>query len=110
MTRLPKSIKIGGLVYQIKRVKDLKNDKGESLWGQFSPPDGAIYLDSKLPDNRQAVDTLVHEILHGIFAAYKLHASTRDEERIVSCVARGLLEVFSNNPKLVSFIQEEVRK
>ena len=44
-------------------------------------------------------DTLLHEILHGVWNEYNLQEGD-DEERTVSTMATGLTQVFLDNPKI----------
>ena len=49
-------------------------------------------------------DTLIHEIIHGIFLARGM-AKRVTEERACNQIAEGLIEVFVANPKILRAIQ-----
>lgn len=51
-------------------------------------------------------DTLVHECFHAIDERFQLSLS----ERQVYCMAVGLLNVFKDNPALIEYIKEAVKK
>ena len=49
------------------------------------------------------LDTLVHELLHGVWSV--THLSDEDkEERVVASIATGWLAVLRDNPELCNFI------
>ena len=66
-----------------------------------------IYVDDVLSPEAKAC-TLLHEILHAVWA---LHALSDDdkEERIVTALGNGLSQVFRDNPELVTFIKKGLK-
>jgi len=52
----------------------------------------------------EEVDTLIHEIVHGIEVAYRI----RIPERTVGLIAHGLTQLFRDNPQLLDWIAERI--
>jgi len=54
------------------------------------------------------VDSIVHEVLHGIVAMFGINAKlTNDEEEyFVSTLATGIVTVMKDNPELFYALQE----
>ena len=102
---LPKKIKIGHLSYQVKYVKDLRNDEGSRLYGQHRPSDQIICLDADLSLEREK-EVVLHELLHAIWCHYQLPKD--NEERYVECIGNGLATIFADNPKLRRFFDASV--
>jgi hypothetical protein len=103
---LPKKLKINFRTYDVSKIDNLKNDRGERLWGLHKPVDSKILLDLGLRPDQEA-STLMHEVLHALIDMYDL--KLEDEERICECLANGLTCLFQDNPKLVKYIQEACR-
>lgn len=53
------------------------------------------------------VYTLIHEINHAIYWAYKLDDEDK-EERIVSTFATAWTQIYRDNPALMDFIKEKL--
>lgn len=91
---LPKTIKIGGLIYEIEKVEDLDRfELSEGLIGMIYYQETKIRIDEKLP--KQLLDsTLIHELTHGILneAGY-----SEQDEQMVDRVGRVLYQVLKDN-------------
>lgn len=94
---IPSLIRIGPheVVVQIVKKVDKKNSCG--CWRT-----GLIQLRRDHRSRQYALDTLIHEILHGIIEYSKL--DTTEEEDIVEKTATWLVAVFLDNPKLLQWI------
>lgn len=74
--------------------------------GTTKPAVQEIYVADDLgPD--QTRDTLLHEILHGLFAIVGHFDRQRDEERVVAGLTPLLLDCLRRNPDLVAFLAAE---
>lgn len=97
-TKLPKEIKITHTTYRVEA-------------GEIADR-GCIHYRRKLiivsPDSEgtDEVDTLIHEILHGICNHYNIQ--TDNEEHIVTALADGLTNVFKTNPDLLRYLKEKL--
>lgn len=115
MSKLPKTIKIGHKSYSLNRPKGvLYSAKGEEAWGLNRAAEQAIDVSSKLPCKSLEAEVVLHECLHGLFDHFELQqlesmTDTR-EEFLVSTLSRGLVMVFHDNPKLMSYLVEAVKE
>lgn len=84
-------VKIGGLVYKIKKVKDLQGKDGK--WGQIVYKTAKIELDNNC-DKQVYNQTLIHEITHGILleSGYDDH-----EEEMANRIGLVLYQVLKDN-------------
>ena len=55
---------------------------------------------------RDLMDTLVHELLHVIANDYGLFEDEDHEERVVSAMASGLIQILVRNPHLIPYLTE----
>jgi hypothetical protein len=95
---IPKSIKIGGVNYEIQYIPDLNNGV-EVLYGNINFEQSVIKLSSTIACSQQAqCITLLHEILHGIAEHAKL--KIENEEHIVNVLSNGIFQVVQDNPDL----------
>jgi hypothetical protein len=85
-------IKVGPLLYDVVWVEGLKNDDGESLWGQAHHENGQINLSTGKSDSQTFV-TLWHEVLHCFENAYGI---TLDEEMVMQLCGPIALAIMDN--------------
>lgn len=91
-------VKIGGIVYQIEVKNDLAGETGN--WGETNLKKTTIVLDSNM--SKQRTDqTLVHEIVHGIFE----EAGFEQDEDKVNRLGIVLYQVLKDND--FSFLRDE---
>lgn len=63
------------------------------------------YIDNGTSDT---VDTIIHEILHGLYRFFDYGEDKRDEEHLVSTLASGLTTVMKDNPTLFPALQRRL--
>lgn len=88
------NVKIGGLQYEITEVEDLAHEeRSPGLMGCIDYHQLTIKLEKNLHKKVQE-QTLIHEIVHGIFAesGYEIH-----EEEQVNRIAKTLYQVLTEN-------------
>lgn len=83
--------KIGGVKYKVVQVKGLAKEHG--LMGQISYDNLLIKIDEDLPQGRKE-ETLVHELVHGIF--YEAGFEEQDED-MINRVGKVLYQVIQDN-------------
>lgn len=101
----PKVIKLG---YQ--DIKVLEVDAIDNTQGSYNNESHEIKIKSGM-DNREKLNTLLHEIIHACVYCYGLKSEFKDddaEEKIVNALGNGITEVLVRNRELVSFIGESV--
>ena len=101
MTDKINSIKIGPYDYKVKRIKNLTDGEGVSLYGQITYSDAIIRIEKSVSNQRQGA-SMVHEAIHGI-----LEHSGLDEtdEKIVIVLGNGLFQLIRDNPDMIKYIQ-----
>jgi len=104
MTR-PKSIKIFDVVYKIIYVakpSDVDIFKRESLWGQIDFWTRTIRIYDTDRADADILQTIWHELLHGICAKLKLDNLNKDEHSI-DLLATAINTILMDNVKDFSF-------
>jgi len=99
---LPKRIVVGGVEYGVDEVKDLTDEKGDSMYGLVKH----TTLTMKVRDDLALavkVQALLHETLHALFHQTG-HWDIEDEERIVMMLGCQLPKLFRDNPELMKLI------
>lgn len=97
-----KGLKIGRRFYKVRR------EYLPTEYGRVDLDKGVIRIDDPQPPLVVA-DTILHEILHAIWAERRLPNRTR-EERAVTALAQGLTTVFRDNPGLLTYIDKLVKE
>lgn len=95
--KIPKSIRIGGVEYNINLVDHLAN--GATLaYGHISWDNSVIELSNDIGTSHQKrCMTLWHEIIHGIVEHANMDIDNSDEEAIVDTIAKGVYQVLQDN-------------
>jgi len=102
--KLPKKIIIGSAIYDVEHL-DVHEAIGRSISGEILYGGGKIRV-GPYGDHSNVLNTLVHEILHGVYQEYGLE----NTEQIVQPAANGLTTIFRDNPKLLKFMIKEAKK
>ena len=99
--KLPKHIKIMGIVYDIKEVEKLLDDDGiKKLNGTIRYNTTEILIDKGLSEQLKII-TLWHEVIHGLLT----QAEVDHKENIVSVLGYGICGFINENPDI---FREEV--
>ena len=95
--KIPESIRIGGVEYEVKYVDHLA--RGSTLaYGCISYDDAAIALSgTEGVSHQKRCLTLWHEIIHGIIEHANMDMANSDEEAIVDTIAKGVYQVLQDN-------------
>ena len=105
---LPNSIKIGYVNYQFDFWSDTFASTEEAQ-GEFFQLAGKIGLKESTIPSVHGVNTLLHEILHGIVYQYGLVETLGDrEEQTVNTISNGLTAVLVDNPWLVDYMKKYI--
>lgn len=97
---LPKVIHIGAIPVDIVLQDEIENG---DRWGDFDVVKYKIRLDRTVPSNTKAIEIVLHEVLHAVYAFSSTKAGD-DEERTVTAFSTWLAMVFVNNPKLAAWL------
>ena len=102
---LPESIKI------LHKVFDLRERQYHESFGNHRLAEINFLAEeiNYLPVAKtETVDSIIHEVLHGLFAMFDLKMSDDQEEHVVSALATGLTTVMKDNPDLFPALQDMV--
>ena len=93
--KIPESVRIGGVEYEVIDNVSGLNDGQNVLAGEINYNDSVIRLNEVVAGHQMKCITLWHEILHGI----RDHAGIEieDEETVVDLFARGIYQVLQDN-------------
>lgn len=105
LNTLPKKIKVAGQTFKIN-LWGHHTASSYHKFGEFNLLDKTISIDNSL-DNLKFIETLIHELLHCIYYMYTIEGED-DEERTVTSISKGLVQVYKNNPKLLTFINNNI--
>jgi hypothetical protein len=103
---LPEGVRIGPYDYTIRAM-----DRIEVLEsGAMGMCDEEFNVISLAVDSQpiHLAETVIHEILHALWGAADLpDEGPVDEERIVTALAKGILQVARDNPAVLAFIAQQ---
>ena len=97
---LPSSVKIFDVVYEIEYVEkpsDVDIYKRQSLWGQIDYWTRTIRVYRNDRQDSDVMQTLWHEVIHGIAMALHIDDDVSDEDNIVDLLATGINNVVVDN-------------
>lgn len=98
-------IKIGYIEAKVNGVEGRDADKRE-IFGEFFSKQHEIDYDVSMV-GAEKVNTILHEILHGITHVFGIRFNGHDqEEEIVNAMAGGLTTLFRDNPKFVDWMRD----
>lgn len=107
--KTPKQIKIG---YSTFRLLPRSKHWGirQKACGMCEPEQAKISFVSSLKDS-EVVNTIIHEMLHGVVYMFDIDfANQKEEERVVRKMANGLHTVFQDNPKFLEWVLQNTKK
>lgn len=99
---LPKFIRILHSTYKIDTSNELAMAAKGRL-GEIMFDDRVISMTEQSPSD--VVDTLIHEMLHGLCNAFAMDMKIDLEERVVTSLATGLVTIMMDNPDLFPTLQ-----
>lgn len=102
--KIPDSVRIGGVEYEVFDNQPSLNDGENLLYGQIDYRESTIRLSNLCKGHQMKCITLLHEILHGI----RNHAGleVENEEDVVDMFARGLYQVLQDNGRRLFDLEE----
>lgn len=108
MKPIPTPIRIGPIDHQVIELDSVEAMADRRL-GDYNSFHGHVIRVKIDGENDWSIaDTLIHEILHGIYRTYSV-SDDDGEERVVSVMATGLTQVFRDNPRLVKWLHDLTR-
>ena len=104
--KVPDLIKIGYAVYTVEPFKEGVGEAKRRL-GECNHHTKIIHMRFDVP-NYEILNTLIHEIYHAIFQVYVIDSEDA-EERIVTTLTNGWIQVYRDNPELIKFITKMLK-
>lgn len=98
-----KHIKIANITYAFHVEDNLTTPEGEAAYGNIKHTDQTILLSSQFPSKQKRDEVLLHEVIHGVIDLYGINNLIPEDngEAVVELLARGMMQVFQDNPDLV---------
>lgn len=109
MARRPRKVIIGDNDYKLVSRSKAWGERHDAM-GMFHYERPLIELADHGSDGLELVNTVIHEILHGIIHEYEIEMDGRIEERLVRCLSEGLTDVCKENPNLLEWVRLRLKK
>lgn len=100
---IPSHVLVGPYLYKV--TVEERQSSGDDLFGECDVHTQTVYLSPGQARDSMA-DSLLHEVLHAIWAASGLHDGRYNEEQCVRGITTWLLLVLRDNPELVTYLTE----
>lgn len=97
---MPKTIRVGNLTYKVYAQRSVQMDMMQCM-GVCLLDKSEIWVSPDLHDQMLA-ETLLHEVIHAIHANFDL-TDDCNEERYTLLTARGIAQLWYDNPKLIEW-------
>ena len=96
---IPKTVKIGGITYDVKVLPEFPPDDKSDGHLRFSEQEIIVLRDDK--HKQEYVEAVfIHELIHGITTHAQFKFPKGEEERYIECVSLGLYALIKDNPEL----------
>ena len=106
----PNQIKLGHFVLTIKLLdSELIYNLGEQQ-GSYESRENKIYLDKDIVagEPKQAVNLVIHELMHAIYYQYNLNKESTEED-IVNAMSNGITELLTRTD-LFKWIEHKLKE
>lgn len=100
------TIRIGTFNYKV-----IFNDypillNNQEVYGLITYDKHEIKINNSLGDKQHQVQTLLHEVLHGIIREYDVDIKDLDEEILVDKLSTALYQLLKDNNELINIIEK----
>ena len=106
LTTIPHKIKVGPHTYTVWIVDSISCDSDARA--SVDPEKLSIEIVSTMASSSAVVGACIHELLHAIWADRDLGKRV-DEEKMVLQYESGLVQLFQDNPKLLTWIRRGLK-
>lgn len=100
MAQIPDSFTLFGQTWQIRTAEPY--ELGDDL-GQCRADQHEIIISAD-----QSAETLIHTVLHELVHCIELKLDLDLSERQVDLIALGLIDLFRNNPNMLSLLEKQL--
>lgn len=102
--KIPTKLHIGGITYRVELESgELRDESDHKLCGEIDYQAALIRVKRDMAPSR-IIQTLMHEIVHGIANASCMYPSEEDVDRVAS----GIIAVLRENPELYELLGTEL--
>lgn len=105
--RLPASIRIGPYEFEIEKMSS-RTSASRARYGECNTQEQRIAVATDLASAAKAVDTFLHEALHGCWWVMSLENGDT-QERVVCSLAVAMTSLYRDNPWLLDWLKECLR-
>jgi len=102
--KLPKKVKIGYHDYEIIEWSSKEVELSDT-WGQCDKNEKKIYICTEA-NPRIVADIFIHECFHALWEYFNMEEE-ESEEKVVSLLSSGLIDIFVSNPQTLKFIADQ---
>jgi hypothetical protein len=106
MRQLPTSMRFGAHEYALEKGTIPEHERS---WGKINTDLHMITIDIDVPNGKRLAETVLHEILHGIWSDRYL-PSNAPEEQIIEQLSAGIIAMFIDNPWMLTWLSRALRK
>jgi hypothetical protein len=103
---LPATVRVGP--HDVRFV-EMSAEESEEKYGYFLDSKMEIGLCREYAAGSVAVDTVLHELVHAIWHQSVLKEGAAEED-IAHTIGKQLTQVFRDNPELIEWMQQTVKK
>ena len=97
---IPDKIIISGMEYEVILTDEPIFMDNLRAYGHIDFENKKILIDKNIRDKQGHIQTLIHEIIHGIVYDRELNLRSDGEETIVDQLSKGLYQVIKDNPDM----------
>lgn len=98
MITIPERVRVGCSLYAVSIIDGNLVLNGNACYGTIDYNQHTIEISKAAGDEQCQKVAFVHEVLHGIFRDRDI--KVEDEEDVVERLAKGLLQLIQDNPKI----------
>ncbi len=103
---MPESLRIGPFDYTVVEKPELECEKSGNI-GHLDSGAFEIGVALHVPPQRQA-EVMLHEVFHGVFRGFGFDLDHDLEEKLVTLLAQGMLQVMRDNPEMIAWIYDRI--
>ena len=98
----PESIRVGAFEYAVVTISELESLQQNNI-GYLNTNDFTIGIAEHIADPRRA-EVVLHETFHAIFRGFGFELDHELEEKLVTLLGQGMLQVMRDNPQMVAWV------
>lgn len=100
------------VMYQLNKILPISSEEASDreIQGEYNTKEQKIDYDISLPIDEKC-NTILHEVMHALVYIMGIPFEDEgDEEAVVNSLSSGLITVFKDNPKFITWLANELQK